>query len=66
MVFQSQAGTGKTAAFILTILARVDASKKVVQVRVGRVRYIRIGAVFNNKNKNNNIIIITFRILYSC
>lgn len=33
MIAQSQSGTGKTAAFVLTMLSRVDYSKNVPQVR---------------------------------
>lgn len=32
MIGQSQSGTGKTAAFVLTMLSRVDESDPVVQV----------------------------------
>ena len=32
-IAQSQSGTGKTAAFVLCMLSRVDASKKWPQVR---------------------------------
>lgn len=34
MIGQSQSGTGKTAAFVLTMLSRVDFSKKKPQVRL--------------------------------
>ncbi len=33
MIAQSQSGTGKTAAFVLTMLSRVDATKPYPQVR---------------------------------
>lgn len=33
MIGQSQSGTGKTAAFVLTMLSRVDFSKNQPQVR---------------------------------
>jgi superfamily II DNA/RNA helicase len=33
MIGQSQSGTGKTAAFVLTMLSRVDFSKNKTQVR---------------------------------
>ena len=36
MIAQSQSGTGKTAAFILTMLSRVDTNEAVPQVRDGR------------------------------
>ena len=32
MIAQSQSGTGKTAAFVLTMLSRVDSSKPYPQV----------------------------------
>lgn len=32
MIAQSQSGTGKTAAFVLAMLSRVDTSKNYVQV----------------------------------
>mgnify|MGYP002254590099 CR=1 FL=1 len=32
MIAQSQSGTGKTAAFVLTMLSRVDATKAYTQV----------------------------------
>ena len=32
MTAQSQSGTGKTAAFVLTMLSRVDATKAYTQV----------------------------------
>lgn len=32
MIAQSQSGTGKTAAFVLAMLSRVDTSKSYVQV----------------------------------
>jgi len=34
MIGQSQSGTGKTAAFVLTMLSRIDTSKREVQVRM--------------------------------
>jgi hypothetical protein len=34
MIGQSQSGTGKTAAFVLTMLSRVDFSKNQPQVRL--------------------------------
>jgi predicted Abi (CAAX) family protease len=34
MIGQSQSGTGKTAAFVLTMLSRIDFSKNQPQVRV--------------------------------
>lgn len=34
MIGQSQSGTGKTAAFVLTMLSRVDFSLNKTQVRV--------------------------------
>lgn len=34
MIGQSQSGTGKTAAFVLTMLSRVDFSKNKPQVRL--------------------------------
>ena len=33
MIGQSQSGTGKTAAFTLTMLSRIDFSKNTTQVR---------------------------------
>jgi hypothetical protein len=33
MIGQSQSGTGKTAAFVLTMLSRIDFSKNKTQVR---------------------------------
>ena len=33
MIAQSQSGTGKTAAFVLSMLSRVDATKKFTQVK---------------------------------
>lgn len=33
MIAQSQSGTGKTAAFVLSMLSRVDATKNLTQVR---------------------------------
>ena len=33
MIAQSQSGTGKTAAFVLTMLSRVDATKDYPQVQ---------------------------------
>lgn len=33
MIAQSQSGTGKTAAFVLAMLSRVDSSKNYPQVR---------------------------------
>lgn len=33
MIGQSQSGTGKTAAFVLTMLSRVDESNPATQVR---------------------------------
>ena len=33
MIAQSQSGTGKTAAFVLSMLSRVDATKSFTQVR---------------------------------
>ena len=35
MIAQSQSGTGKTAAFVLSMLSRVDATQNFTQVRVG-------------------------------
>ena len=32
MIAQSQSGTGKTAAFVLTMISRVDAAKEYPQV----------------------------------
>lgn len=33
MIAQSQSGTGKTAAFVLSMLSRVDATKDFTQVK---------------------------------
>ena len=38
MIAQSQSGTGKTAAFVLSMLSRVDATKKFPQVKF--LRYL--------------------------
>jgi superfamily II DNA/RNA helicase len=34
MIAQSQSGTGKTAAFVLTMLSRVDTSSPATQVNI--------------------------------
>ena len=34
MIAQSQSGTGKTAAFVLSMLSRVDATKNFPQVKI--------------------------------
>lgn len=39
MIGQSQSGTGKTAAFVLTMLSRVDQSSQTTQVRVPTLSY---------------------------
>ena len=40
MIAQSQSGTGKTAAFVLTMLTRVDISQQYPQVRPLQVHLI--------------------------
>ena len=48
MIAQSQSGTGKTAAFVLTMLSRVDGSKKWPQVRLKQSEI-----PFSEKEKKN-------------
>jgi len=48
MIGQSQSGTGKTAAFVLTMLSRVDYELHKPQVRVTAVQYIRAFQLFLN------------------
>lgn len=37
MIAQSQSGTGKTAAFVLSMLSRVDATKNFSQVKMFKI-----------------------------
>ena len=39
LIAQSQSGTGKTAAFVLAMLTRVDASKPYPQVKVSHLNF---------------------------
>jgi len=54
MIAQSQSGTGKTAAFVLSMLSRVDATKHFTQVKFQNYFYdnntIITGAI--NKHKH--------------
>ena len=43
MIAQSQSGTGKTAAFVLTMLSRVDTSQSYPQVST----YVALGGFYN-------------------
>ena len=51
MIAQSQSGTGKTAAFVLSMLSRVDTTKPYPQVRLKKWVYI-IGKIVLSKNQN--------------
>lgn len=42
MIGQSQSGTGKTAAFVLTMLTRVEPSVGVPQVQLYCLKYISL------------------------
>ena len=42
MIGQSQSGTGKTAAFVLTMLSRIDFSKNQPQVRLPWIQKARV------------------------
>jgi ATP-dependent RNA helicase DDX19/DBP5 len=39
LIAQSQSGTGKTAAFVLAMLSRVDVSKKYPQVNISAIMW---------------------------
>ena len=44
MIAQSQSGTGKTAAFVLTMLSRVDANKDYPQVCIYAITLLLVGS----------------------
>eukprot|EP00052_Salpingoeca_macrocollata_P014287 m.111940 g.111940 ORF g.111940 m.111940 type:complete len:573 (+) comp19258_c0_seq1:148-1866(+) len=46
MIFQSQAGTGKTAAFAITILSRIDFSRAVPQALIVSPTYLLCGQIY--------------------
>ena len=45
MIAQSQSGTGKTAAFVLTMLSRVDPSLPHTQVTTTKIIRVRVNFV---------------------
>ena len=45
MIAQSQSGTGKTAAFVLTMLSRVDPSLPHTQVTTTKIISVRVNFV---------------------
>lgn len=49
IIAQSQSGTGKTAAFVLTMLSRLEPSHNLPQVR---------GAAYKYSDLNNSILVV--------
>ena len=58
MIAQSQSGTGKTAAFVLSMLSRVDTTKPYPQVSLGKWVYID-GKIVLSKNQNSIAVLLT-------
>ena len=52
MIAQSQSGTGKTAAFVLSMLSRVDATKNFPQVLFRFISYMFLPPAQLVKKKN--------------
>ena len=58
MIAQSQSGTGKTAAFVLSMLSRVDTTKPYPQVSLEKWVYIN-GKIVLSKNENSIAFLLT-------
>ena len=58
MIAQSQSGTGKTAAFVLSMLSRVDTTKPYPQVSLEKGVYINEKIVLS-KNQNSIAFLLT-------
>ena len=59
MIAQSQSGTGKTAAFVLSMLSRVDATKNFPQVKFHKYLIIYNNVIIThaiNKQRAKNVV----------